>query len=282
MEVSPYFMVVGPVPRASANTAFTLVELLTVMAVIVLIVSLAGPAVNALKGAGDVDKAVYDIAGVIQVAAAYAKSNNTYVYLGLEEVGESQSSGATPQVVGIGRVAIALVAAKDGTRGYQLSDLSNGINLATFQADLASVGNVQVFDNLHLADLLGTSTGGAPVLPTTGNMVRPALTSDATSGFGYYNLADSNCVSVTSFAYPLGTTASTGRYYFQKVIQFDSQGVARIQTATDADTITSRMEIGLQQTHGASAPALTPPVARGNVAAIQIDGVTGAARIYRP
>ena len=69
-------------PTPSSRQAFTLVGMLVVMATIVLIIGLAGPAVNALKSANDVNKAVYDIAGVLQVARSYAMANNTYVYAG--------------------------------------------------------------------------------------------------------------------------------------------------------------------------------------------------------
>jgi prepilin-type N-terminal cleavage/methylation domain-containing protein len=254
--------------------AFTLVELIAVMAIIVAIIGLAGPAVNALKGANDVNKAVYDIAGVLQVARSYAMANNTYVYAGIEEASASLDASVSPQVSGTGRLGLAIVATKDGTRGYELSDLTGGgINAATFLADLTSVGGIQVFENLHLVDL------GTP--PATGNMARPTLTTDASSGFRY-ELAVPACTSVTPFNYPLGTTGAAAKYTFQKVIQFDPQGVARIQTLNNADTVTSTLEICLQQSHGAAVVALTPPVSTGDVAALQVDAVTGSVHIYRP
>jgi hypothetical protein len=244
------------------------------MAIIVLIIGLAGPAFNALKSANDVNKSVYDIAGVLQVARSYAMANNTYVYAGIEEVSAGLDASVSPQVSGTGRVGLAIVATKDGTRGYELSDLANGgINPVTFLANLNAVGAIQVFENLHLADL------GTP--PATGSMARPTLTTDASSGFRY-ELAVAACTSVTPFNYPLGATGSAAKYSFQKVIQFDPQGVARIQTLNNADTVTSTLEIGLQQSHGTAVSTLTPPVSTGAVAALQIDAVTGSVHIYRP
>ena len=256
--------------------AFTLVELIAVLGIIVLMIGLIGPAVEALKDANDVNKAVYDIAGILEQSRAYAMSNNTYVYTGIEEVDVSQPSYPSAQVSGtgkVGRIGMAVVATTDGTRGYQLSDLTaGGINAAAFLADLTTVGKLQVFDNLHLVDL------GTP--PASGNMARPVLTTDPATGFRY-NLAVTNCTSVTPFNYPLGS--ATPAYSFQKVIQFDPQGVARIQTLNNSDTITSRMEMDLQQTHGITVAALpSAPVSSGNVVALQIDPMNGSVRVYRP
>jgi hypothetical protein len=73
----------------------------------------------------------------------------------------------------------------------------------------------------------------------------------------------------------------SGQYSFVRVINFDPQGVARIQYATNADEIVTYIDIGLQQTH-ANLATPTPSSTPGNVAAIQIDCMTGTTRLYRP
>ena len=72
---------------------------------------------------------------------------------------------------------------------------------------------------------------------------------------------------------PLG---SSTQYLFTKVINFDPEGTARIQTATNSDTIDPYLEIGLQQARG------TLVISNSNCAVIQVDGITGAGKIYRP
>jgi hypothetical protein len=100
-------------------------------------------------------------------------------------------------------------------------------------------------------------------------MARPAISNST------YRLATTaGCV--TQFDWPLGSALNAGQYAFTKVINFDPQGVARIQTNGNADGIVTYMEIGLQQTKGATI------IADPNVAAIQIDCMTGATKKYRP
>jgi type II secretory pathway pseudopilin PulG len=258
--------------------AFTLVELLVVIGVMVTILGICVPAITGMKTAGDVSKAVYDIDGLLEQARAYAMSSNTYVYVGFFEADETKSSLGI-QVAGVGRVAMAVVASTTGLRGYDPVNSPAASWAANYAsgANLLSVGAVRCWDNLHLVDL-GTR-------PTSGGMARPPF-ENTTDIAPAYNIGNATCGSqnavVTTFDYPLGVPAGTGQYTFSKVIQYDPQGVARIQTTWNGTTITSQIEIGLEGTNGNEAPALTPPVMAGNVAAIQIDAVSGVSHIYRP
>ena len=72
-----------------------------------------------------------------------------------------------------------------------------------------------------------------------------------------------------------------GQHLFEKVIVFSPQGVARIQSATNGDEVKQHIEIGLQPTRGNQTPPLPKPN-EGEQAAIQLDSMTGAVRIYRP
>ena len=127
-------------------------------------------------------------------------------------------------------------------------------------ANLVAVGKLQHCNNVHLA--------GA--LTTAGNMARP-------------NVASNNYIigiapdSVTPFDWPLGICANSGQYSFKKVINFDPQGVARIQYSNNTDAISPYTEVGLQQTHGTTVDTNSP-----NVVAIQLSGVGGNVTIYRP
>ena len=112
--VHPHFL-----RRGGRPSGFTLVELLVVVAIIVVMTTLAIPAFNAIRGGTDFTSEVYNIAGTYDQARAYAVANNTYVLAGIAEVSSALDSSVTPQVTGTGRVAMAVIASKTGTRPYQ-------------------------------------------------------------------------------------------------------------------------------------------------------------------
>ena len=247
---------------AQRRKAFTLLEMLVVMGIMALLMVLVAPAFTSLKSAGDVTDAAYTVKGVLDQARTYAKANNTFVWVGFKEVNVSNDASVTPQTTGTGRVAIAIVASKDGTRGYDVSNTNLPTPAWTSYnngANLVAVGKLQHLENVHLAGTLTTS----------GNMARPSIQSN-----NY--VIGSAPASVTPFDWPLGSALNAGQYSFQKVINFDPQGVARIQYSTNSDTIAAYTEIDLQQTHGTTVSSTT------NVVAIQIGGVGGSVTIYRP
>ena len=270
--------------KSEVSPAFTLVELLVVMAIIVTMMMLVGPAFNSLKNAGDVTKTVYDVAGVLEQARTYAMSNNTYVFVGIAEVDASLSSSGTQSATTAtpyGRVAMAVVASKDGTRGYDINNPGDGKTntpgswIANYYngvtpngANLVAIGKLQHFENTHLAPLAST-------LPNSGGLTRPVVSNGSYQlGNTTYNPNPSACS--TPFDWPLGSALDKGQYSFKRVINFDPQGIARIQYKTNADEITQYMEIGLQQTNG------TLVSSGSNVTAIQVDCMTGGIHIYRP
>ncbi len=260
-------------PVSSRVRAFSLIELLTVVAIIGVVMAFLVPAYTSIKTANELVQATNGVAGALERARTYAMANNLYVYVGLAEVNADVSADTVPQTPaasgGGGRVAVAAVAVRDGTRGYDL--LSTLPNPAWSEynrgAGLISLGKLEVYENVHLAASLGT-------IPATGAMARPAV-SDA------YMLGNPACKSITPFSWPLATDIGGGQYTFEKVIQFDPQGVARIQYSTNQDIIVGWTEIALQQTHGSSIPS-TPNTPTGAIAAVQVDGMTGAVRVFRP
>jgi hypothetical protein len=159
---------------------------------------------------------------------------------------------------------MAIVASKDGTRGYDITSNNLPIPSAWTNynngANLVAIGKLEHLENVHLA--------GA--LTMAGNMARPSVLSN-------YNIGNVATVSVTPFDWPLGSALNAGQYSFQKVINFDPQGVARIQYSTTTTTISPYTEIDLQQTHGTTIDASNP-----NVVAIQLSGIGASVTIYRP
>lgn len=263
------------------RSAFTLVELLVVIAIMVIMMALVGPVMNSLKGSRDVVHIASDIDSTLEQARAYAMANDTYVFVGFDEVDVTQplsTNPTAPQPAGIGRIAMAIVASKDGTRIYDPN--SNGTDIASFWsnsnnyangAHLVAVGNLRVFDDVHLADSLGA-------VPTSGKMARSTVDNAE-------RLGNSNCYSATPFAWPLGSSIGAGQYQFTKVIQFGPQGSAKVQTkssTSNGQDIVPWVEVDLQQTHGNALVPLPSNPNTGTQTAIQIDGITGAVRTYTP
>lgn len=243
MNLSPRNPLSNPPATAGVSRrAFSLIELLSVMAIIGMLTAAAVPALNSIKDGGGVTKAAYDISSVLEQARSYAMANNTYVFVGLAEVSVLTSESAA-QIPGRGRVVVAAAGSKDGTRSF---GVGNG--------NLVALSKLRRFDNLHLAD----------TVPNTDALSRPVVEDE-------YRAGNTSFAAESSFNWPLtGASAFT----FTKIIQFDPRGTASVQSS--ARHLPQWMEIGLAPTKGDLV------VDNANRAALLLDGVTGSVKIYRP
>ena len=177
-------------------------------------------------------------------------ANNTYVYVGIQE-----QDGINPTTNdGVGQVALGIVASVNGLRPYPGSNTLKPGPLLT--SSITPIGRVKYFGNIHLTN---SATVG-----TNGNMARQVPDVDLAT--------NTNCV--TTFQIP---PTGTAKYNFKRVMEFDPQGVARYQTNSTFDSSTKNyLEIPVMSARGNR--AITNP----NMSTIQIDGITGAVRLYRP
>ena len=229
-------------PPSKGNIGFSLIELLVVISIIAVLAAAMGPAFNAFMGAGGLAKAAGDISSTMQLARSYAMSKNTYVYVGFQEVDAVQPTISD----GAGRLVLAAVASKAGTRA---TDFTNGV---------VAISKAQMLNGAHL-----TSTAS---LTAEGNMKRPSADLDMSSTTAHANF---------QFKWPIG---GTPKYTFARVIEFDPQGVARVQTtASGSSSVVPCIEIALVPARGNTVLA-----ANANQASVQINGITGATRIFRP
>ena len=261
------------VPRLRDEGGFTLIELLVVVGIIALLFVLIAPAFTYMKSGSDFTNGVYGIQGVLENARTYAKANHTYVFVGFAEVDASADPSASPQNAGNGRVAVAVVASKDGTGQFNYATSGQGADWTLNYnngANLIAVGKLQRYENLHFL----VNFGSWPFSADHPNMGRSQPGTFYTLG-----IAPS---SVTPFAWPLGSPQNSGQYQFNKVIYFDPRGIARIAYSTNANEIVQVMEIDLQPTHGTLVPPNPSNQEVGNQAAIQVAPMSGEVRVYRP
>jgi len=272
-----------------ARDAFSLIELMVVIAIIVILMTLLAPAFTNIKSGGDFTDAVYRVQGLLENARTYAKANRTYVFVGFAEVDSSVDASVSPQVTTgatpYGRVAIAVLASKDGTRHFQYATSNQGADWQANYADsgkpeylgahLTPVGKLQRFENLHFVPVdFGSWT---PTSHPNSKMARYQPTGPP------YILGNATSTSVTPFTWPLGSPLGSGfQYRFDRVIYFDPTGIARIATPVNADTIVHVMEIDFQPTHGTLVPSVPTNQDVGNHAVIQLGTTDGTVRVYRP
>ena len=266
------------------SRAFTLLELLVVVAIIGILMVLVIPAFTSVKSGNDVASAVYTVKGALDLARTFAKANNTYTWVGFYEEDGSVAS-SNPARPGTGRLIISIVASTDGSTIYGSS--SGSID----PTKLKQVGKLTKIDNVHLPLFaIGTGTGetfDARPAPDWNSFVQYN-----SSRFGEINGVPPNTAprstggydSTHPFQYPIGNPVPPAQYTFKKTLQFSPRGECRVFSTYDVRRV---VEIGLLQTRGNATPAPTSGagtssvIFNGNVAAVQISGFGSNVKIYR-
>lgn len=125
-------------PRPDIRSAFSLIELLIVIAIIAMLSALALPAFNSIRNAGGLTKTASDIAGILEQARAYAMAQNTYTWVGFQ----------TNQTNGMDTLAVEVFASKTGS--------SNPTN------DVVQLGKITRFENIQITNNLPANSGARP------------------------------------------------------------------------------------------------------------------------
>ena len=247
-------------PRSAFRPrAFTLIEMMVVIGIIVILMALIAPAFTSLKSAGDVTSAAYTVKGVLDQARTYTQANDTYTWVGFfeENVANPSPNSATPK---IGRIVMSIVASKDGTIVY---DPSSPAKIDTTK--LIQLGKLIKIENAHLWTHTDSPSGAGSTYDTRPNVAAT------------YCLGDTSPPnSLTPFQYPVGNPEPAAQYTFVKAVQFSPAGEARINNSTTTYSLQTAAEIALRPTHGTTVDTISP-----NPVAIQFSGAGGNVRVYR-
>jgi prepilin-type N-terminal cleavage/methylation domain-containing protein len=126
--------------RPDIRSAFTLIELLIVIAIVAMLSALTLPAFNSIRNAGGLTKSANDIAGILEQARAYAMAQNTYTWVGFRR--DNADTPSDTLVVGV-------IASKTGSTNPAV--------------DAVPLGKLARFDNVKIVEL---SPSPAPTAAT--------------------------------------------------------------------------------------------------------------------
>ena len=250
----------SPFPRETSakgrsRDGYTLIEILFVVALIVGIMSIIAPAFDAMTQRGNVGTAAYEIAGALETARTYAITHNTYTWVGFFEE-DLSARPTTPATPGVGKVVLSLVASKNGALPYEPEKLR-----PIESEKLIQLGKLMKVEGVHL------TTFSNDAEESVNFFNRPPASDDAA------RIGDTtpSTPSETPFRYPLGKEPV--RYTFTKAVQFSPRGEASVNNRSMKPVA----EIGLTPTRGNTTMKST-----SNKAAVQITGIAGNVKVYRP
>jgi hypothetical protein len=182
---------------------------------------------------------------------------------------DASIASTNPATAGNGRIVISIVASKDGSNVYG-SVVGPAADMDSNGTKLLQVGKLIKLENMHLRTFAnGTGAVPADTFPTRPAVVGSSPVTDAKIGDSSPN------PSLRYFHYPANVIEGQRQYKFVKMIQFNPRGEGRPQN--DNYEMRTFIEIGLQQTHGTSVPALADP----KNCAVQLTGFGGNVKIYQ-
>jgi prepilin-type N-terminal cleavage/methylation domain-containing protein len=250
------------------RSAFTLIELLVVMAIVAILLVLLVPAFTAIKHADEVTNSAYALKGILEQARASAMANDTYVWVGFYEENSTTSTptSVAPPYPGFGRLVIAIVSSKDGTKIFDNSDPVASLPAA----QLNQLGRLTKLEGIHMTDIGAPPSTPPPPTPSPDKLDgRPDFpyTYSKSIGADHFNRLSSDSSDTTRF------TFTVQNYTFYKTIRFTPQGEANINSTYTAKQFA---EIGLRPTRGNAVDNSSR-----NTVAVQFSGTGGNFKIYR-
>ena len=229
------------------RSGFSILEMLVVINIMAWMAWASITALWGISGGIAMNRRVSDMQSILELARSQAMQLNTYVYVGFFESDGTQPAGSLPVKSGVGKIWIGTVATKDGTPGYNPSDLSSVIA----PSNLMPIGKLQQMENLHLNQGLPFHNAGM--------------------------LSNSVLLGVSPVTAPFGwpvNTKSTISGFSCAVIRFDPRGAASLP---GSQALPESLQIALLPSKGGMIP-----VNSLDTAIVQIDAVNGTVKAFRP
>lgn len=212
---------------SNKGQGFTIVELLTVAAVMSILLSVAVPALSSMAMGNQMNRSLIELSGTLDHARQYAIAHNTYVWVALRP----NSSGSQGD-----ELSVALLASKTGT---DPSPWSNYGSVPNAQIDILT--KPRTFENIRFEEANTFSQGKIPSLAG-----KSPTSLDNTPA---------NNKAVFNIKLP-GNSSSTS---FNRVIQFTPTGEARVSSS-----VIDVIEFGVHPTQGKVATENNVAVLRVN------------------
>lgn len=248
------------------QSGFSLLELLAVVAIIAIISGISIVSLTGVNESQQMNDAISKTEGALKRARAHAIGNQTYTWVGFFE--KDLEDTAKPASAGKGELLIATVASTNGTSIYRKPASSSTPALDQNPQDLELVGPLITISHVDLTTI------------PAGNLVRDDVAPDEYQvGHNDFQTrplffgSTSKTQNKITFNYPLYATSDT-LATFTRIIEFAPNGDA---TKIGNSSITRLMEIGLRPTKGNQDLPES-----GDVAVLQIKGITGSIDILRP
>jgi len=241
---------------------FTLTELLVVIAIVGILIAASMPAFRGQNSAGNFNKSVEEIAGILDQARAYATAQNTYVWVAFYPLDPSALPAPNTDQGGE-QLYVVTYASNDGTDpvqwGSSLTDVSIPYTPGGAAAEIVQIAKVHVFKQIHLETENYFTSTQIPAMPTTLDNPSPPL-----SEVGFQLSLKSPALTLSNQPLPGDESNKT------LVVGFTPSGSAQVSSSPVA-------YIGLDFQPMQAANVRNT----NNLAALRISGLVGLTTIYR-
>ena len=247
------------------SKGFSLLELLAVIAIVAIISGITILSLSGINTSQQMNQAINKTEGALNRARAYAIANQTYTWVGFFEKDPANTS--LPAADGKGELLISIVASTNGSSIYRKPANSSTPALDQDPNALEMISPLLAISNVDMVTISETELLRDEVAPSeyqVGHedfLFRPIY-------FG----STSKTKNRITFDYPLGSNSGP-QVRFTRALEFAPNG-----DATKIGSPQTRLiELGLRPTQGNQDIPGT-----GNVAVIQIKGITGSIKTLRP
>lgn len=253
----------------------TLLEILTVVAIVAVAGALIVPAFRSICEAQALNSAVNKLVGTLEQAAGFARSRNTYAWVGILEEDASQIASAS-SLPGIGRLVLATVASQDGRRYRDAAITATepapfGTGSGQNGIPIAPVGKLVKIEGLHL----WTRLGGGGFNPT-GTEAVPEPYQVGSPLFAFHDGIPSGSVrNPTTFRFP-----GHENHRFEKILEFSPSG--EVGKIVDCAVHGPQPWIEIALVPARMRAAESGPGVKNPAVVIRIEGSTGRIEVLRP